>query len=40
MKKFLEADRLLKIKGKEAAVRELLGVVNYIAAKIILIEEG
>lgn len=39
VKKFLEADRLLEIKGKDAAVRELLGVVNYLAAKIILIEE-
>lgn len=39
MKKIQEAHKLLKIKGKEAAIRELLGAEVYIAAAIKLIEE-
>lgn len=39
MKKIQEAHKLLKIKGKEAAIRELLGVEVYVAAAIKLIEE-
>ena len=39
IKKSLESKRLLQIKGKDAAIRELLGVMNYSAAAIILIRE-
>lgn len=37
-KKLKEAHTLLKIKGKDAAIRELLGVINYTAAAIAYIE--
>ena len=37
-KKLKEAHTLLKLKGKEAAIRELLGVINYTAAAIAFIE--
>lgn len=37
-KKLKEAHTLLKIKGKDAAIRELLGVINYTAAAIAHIE--
>ena len=38
-KKLKEAHTLLKLKGKEAAIRELLGVINYAAAAIAHIEK-
>ena len=37
-KKLGEACTLLKLKGKDAAIRELLGVINYTAAAIAHIE--
>ena len=37
-KKLKESHTLLKLKGKEAAIRELLGVINYTAAAIAFIE--
>jgi len=40
VKKIVEAQRLLRIKGPEAAVAELLGALNYIAAEVIVIREG
>ena len=38
-KKLKEAHTLLKLKGKDAAIRELLGVINYTAAAIAHIEK-
>lgn len=37
-KKLKEAHTLLKLKGKEAAIRELYGAINYTAALILAIE--
>ena len=39
IKKTIEAGRLYKIKGKEAAYQEILGAINYCAAMNILIKE-
>jgi hypothetical protein len=39
IKKIVESQRLLIIKGKEAAITELLGAINYTAAGVILYEE-
>jgi hypothetical protein len=39
IKKTIEAGRLYKIKGKEAAYQEMLGAINYGAAMNILIKE-
>jgi len=39
IKKTIEAGRLYKIKGKEAAYQEILGAINYAAAMCILIKE-
>jgi hypothetical protein len=40
IKKTIEAGRLYKIKGPEAAYQEILGAINYCAAMNILIKEG
>ena len=40
IKKTIEAGRLYKIKGPEAAYQEMLGSINYAAAMNILIKEG
>lgn len=40
IKKAIESEVLLKIKGPEAARAELLGAINYLAAAVILIDEG
>lgn len=40
IKKTIEAGRLYKIKGPEAAYQEVLGAINYAAAMNILIKEG
>ena len=40
IKKTIEAGRLYKIKGQEAAYQEMLGSINYAAAMCILIKEG
>lgn len=39
IKKTIEAGRLYKIKGKEAAYQEMLGAINYASAMCILIKE-
>jgi len=39
IKKTIEAGRLYKIKGKDAAYKEILGAINYAAAMGILIKE-
>lgn len=40
IKKTIEAGRLYKIKGPEAAYQEVLGAINYASAMGILIKEG
>jgi hypothetical protein len=39
IKKTIEAGRLYKIKGKDAAYQEMLGAINYSSAMCILIKE-
>ena len=39
IKKIIESERLLRLKGKEAAIAELYGSINYLAAACVLIEE-
>lgn len=39
VKKIIEARRLEDLKGKEAAIHELLGAINYIAAEVIILKE-
>lgn len=38
-KKLQEAHKLLAIRGKDAAIREILGAINYAAAAILLLEQ-
>lgn len=38
-KKLQEAHTLLRLRGKEAAIQEILGAINYAAAAVLLIEE-
>ena len=38
-KKLQEAHKLLTIRGKDAAIREILGAINYAAAAILLLEQ-
>jgi hypothetical protein len=38
-KKLQEAHTLLRLRGKEAAIQEILGAINYAAAAALLIEE-
>ena len=38
-KKLQEAHKLLAIRGKDAAIREILGAINYAAAAVLLIEQ-
>lgn len=38
-KKLQEAHKLLVLKGKDAAIREILGAINYSAAAILLLEQ-
>ena len=40
IKKAFEAKRIHKIYGKEKAVAELYGAINYLCAACMLIEEG
>ena len=39
-KKALEAKKLVTLKGKEAAISELYGAINYLVGACILIDEG
>ena len=39
IKKTIEAGRLVELKGTDAAVEELRGAMNYIAAMVIYLEE-
>ena len=38
-KKLQEAHTLLKLRGKHAAIQEILGAINYAAAAVLLIEQ-
>ena len=38
-KKLQEAHKLLAIRGKDAAIQEILGAINYAAAAILLLEQ-
>lgn len=39
IKKTIEAGRLVELKGTDAAVAELMGAMNYIAAMVVYLEE-
>lgn len=38
-KKLQEAHKLLKLRGKDAAIKEILGAINYAAAAVLFIEQ-